>query len=45
LQTVDGWIGVDLGVENIAVTSDRPLARELMTCYGAEAPAWPFMAG
>jgi putative transposase len=38
LQTVDGWIGVDLGVENIAVTSDRPLARELMTSYGAKAP-------
>jgi putative transposase len=38
LQTGDGWIGVDLGVENIAVTSDRPLARELMTSYGAKAP-------
>jgi putative transposase len=38
LQTVDGWIGVDLGVENIAVTSDRPLARELMTTYGSDAP-------
>jgi putative transposase len=38
LQTADGWIGVDLGVENIAVTSDRPLARELMARFGAEAP-------
>jgi IS605 OrfB family transposase len=32
-----GWIGVDMGVENIAVTSDRPLAKELMTAYGSEA--------
>jgi putative transposase len=38
LQTADGWIGVDLGVENIAVTSDRPMARELMATYGANAP-------
>lgn len=38
-QTADGWIGVDLGVENIAVTSDRPLARELMTTYGSDAPS------
>jgi putative transposase len=38
LQTADGWIGVDLGVENIAVTSDRPMARELMTTYGSDAP-------
>jgi putative transposase len=37
LQTADGWIGVDLGVQNIAVTSDRPLARELMTTYGSDA--------
>jgi putative transposase len=39
LQSANGWIGVDLGIENIAVTSDRPLAAELMTTYGAEAPA------
>ena len=38
LQNTDGWIGVDLGIENIAVTSDRPLAAELMTTYGAGAP-------
>lgn len=38
LDSADGWIGVDLGIENIAVTSDRPLASELMTTYGAEAP-------
>jgi putative transposase len=38
LEAADGWIGVDLGVENIAVTSDRPLARELMASYGAHAP-------
>jgi len=37
-QTADGWIGVDLGVQNIAVTSDRPLARQLMTTYGSDAP-------
>jgi IS605 OrfB family transposase len=37
LQIADGWIGVDLGVQNIAVTSDRPLARELMTTYGSDA--------
>ena len=37
LQTTHGWIGVDLGVENIAVTSDRALARELMTSYGSDA--------
>ncbi|HKH53024.1 MAG TPA: transposase [Mycobacterium sp.] len=37
-QTADGWIGVDLGVQNIAVTSDRALARELMTSYGSDAP-------
>jgi putative transposase len=36
-QAADGWIGVDLGVQNIAVTSDRPLARELMTTYGSDA--------
>ncbi|MEW2479669.1 transposase [Mycobacterium sp. NPDC049093] len=35
LNTAEGWIGVDLGVENIAVTSDRPLAAELMSTYGA----------
>ena len=38
LDTAAGWIGVDLGVENIAVTSDRPLAGELMSTYGAGAP-------
>ena len=38
LHSSDGWIGVDLGVENIAVTSDRPLARELLATYGAGAP-------
>lgn len=38
LDTAQGWIGVDLGIENIAVTSDRPLARELMGTYGAGAP-------
>ena len=38
LRTAAGWIGVDLGVENIAVTSDRPLAQELMSTYGADAP-------
>ena len=37
LDTAEGWIGVDLGIENIAVTSDRPLAAELMTTYGAGA--------
>jgi IS605 OrfB family transposase len=39
LQTAQGWIGVDMGVENIAVTNDRPLAKELMSTYGAQAPA------
>ncbi|WP_241177883.1 RNA-guided endonuclease InsQ/TnpB family protein [Mycolicibacterium nivoides] len=38
LHSSDGWIGVDLGVENIAVTSDRPLARELLATDGAGAP-------
>ncbi|MEW2478867.1 transposase [Mycobacterium sp. NPDC049093] len=38
LGTAEGWIGVDMGIENIAVTSDRPLAHELMGAYGAEAP-------
>ena len=38
LTTPAGWIGVDLGIENIAVTSDRPLAEELMSTYGAGAP-------
>lgn len=41
LDTAEGWIGVDLGIENIAVTSDRPLAAELMGAYGAEAPDGP----
>ncbi len=38
LDRPDGWIGVDLGIENIAVTSDRTLAAELMGAYGAGAP-------
>ncbi|CAN3131923.1 RNA-guided endonuclease InsQ/TnpB family protein [Mycobacterium sp. smrl_JER01] len=38
LDTAAGWIGVDMGIENIAVTSDRPLAAELMSNYGSEAP-------
>jgi putative transposase len=38
LHSDKGWIGVDLGIENIAVTSDRLLARELMSTYGADAP-------
>ncbi|WP_454791390.1 hypothetical protein [Mycolicibacterium lutetiense] len=38
LNTPAGWIGVDLGIENIAVTSDRPLAAELMATYGAGTP-------
>lgn len=37
LNSAGGWIGVDLGIENIAVTSDRSLARKLMTTYGAHA--------
>lgn len=38
LDTAAGWIGLDLGIENIAVTSDRALAAELMGTYGAGAP-------
>ena len=38
LEDADGWVGVDLGIENIAVTSDQVLAKELMTTYGALAP-------
>lgn len=38
LDTAEGWIGVDMGIENIAITNDRPLARELMNTYGAQAP-------
>jgi putative transposase len=38
LESAAGWIGVDMGVENIAVTSDRSLAAELMATYGAGAP-------
>lgn len=38
LNDPKGWIGVDLGVENIAVTSDRPLAAKLMSTYGAGTP-------
>ncbi|MUL61197.1 transposase [Mycobacterium sp. CBMA 213] len=41
LDSAAGWIGVDLGIENIAVTSDRTLARELMSTYGAGAPDGP----
>lgn len=41
LDTEQGWVGVDLGIENIAVTSDRPLAKELMGTYGAGAPDGP----
>lgn len=41
LGTAEGWIGVDMGIENIAVTSDRPMARELMGTYGAAAPDGP----
>lgn len=37
LRDADGWIGVDMGVANIAVTSDRPLAKELMSTYGSDA--------
>jgi IS605 OrfB family transposase len=37
LNSAGGWIGVDLGIENIAVTSDRSLARELMSTYGGHA--------
>jgi IS605 OrfB family transposase len=37
LATPAGWIGVDLGIENIAVTSDRPLAADLLGTYGAAA--------
>jgi IS605 OrfB family transposase len=37
LKGAGGWIGLDLGIENIAVTSDRCLARELMSTYGAHA--------
>jgi putative transposase len=37
LNSAGGWIGVDLGIENIAVTSDRSLARKLITTYGAHA--------
>lgn len=33
LDAAAGWIGVDLGIENIAVTSDRALAREF-GCLG-----------
>lgn len=37
LNTPAGWIGVDLGIANIAVSSDRPLAAELMATYGSGA--------
>ncbi|MCE5288365.1 MAG: RNA-guided endonuclease TnpB family protein [Nocardiaceae bacterium] len=39
LNTAEGWIGVDLGIENIAVTSDRSLAQHLMSTFGALAPS------
>lgn len=41
LDTAQGWIGVDLGVDNIAVASDRPLAAELIDCYGGGAVQGP----
>lgn len=34
LDTASGWIGVDMGVENIAVPSDRALATELISRFG-----------
>ncbi len=34
LSAGTGWIGVDLGIANIAVTSDRTLAAVLMTDFG-----------
>jgi IS605 OrfB family transposase len=37
LDQPDGWIGVDMGIENIAVTSDRALAAELMDKFGCGA--------
>lgn len=41
LDSAGGWIGVDLGIANIAVTSDRVLASELMTGFGEHAPDGP----
>ena len=41
LSAGTGWIGVDLGIANIAVTSDRTLAAELMTDFGDTAPEGP----
>lgn len=41
LSAAPGWIGVDLGIANIAVTSDRTLAAELMTDFGDTAPEGP----
>jgi len=41
LNASTGWIGVDLGIENIAVTSDRVLAFTLMTDFGEAALEGP----
>lgn len=41
LFSPEGWVGVDMGIENIAVTSDRPLAKELMGRFGADATDGP----
>jgi len=41
LSAGTGWIGVDLGVTNIAVPSDRTLAAGLMADFGDAAPEGP----
>ncbi|AOW94468.1 transposase [Rhodococcus sp. WMMA185] len=41
LRTPDGWIGVDLGIVNIAVASDRALGDDLLREYGDGAPDGP----
>jgi len=41
LSAGTGWIGVDLGIANIAVTSDRTLAAVLMTDFGDAALEGP----
>lgn len=41
LASPDGWIGVDLGIVNIAVTSDRTLGDELIRTHGDGAPDGP----
>ncbi|WP_232320435.1 transposase [Rhodococcus sp. WMMA185] len=41
LNTPDGWIGVDLGIVNIAVASDRNLGDHLIDTYGDGAPDGP----